>query len=88
MARACFTAFAAELAEVGVMNWFITADTYLCRTHTRYALGCDQKPYRREGIFAALEISKAVKAGKSFPESVPEGVILYHSDRFEARAGK
>jgi two-component system, response regulator PdtaR len=79
---------AAELAEAGVMNWFVTANSHLCRTPTRYALGCVQKPYRRESIFAALEVSKALKAGKSFPESVSEGVVLYPPDRVDARASQ
>jgi hypothetical protein len=79
---------AAELAEAGVMNWSVADNSHLCRTHTRYALGCVQKPYRRESIFAALEVSKALKAGKSFPESVSEGVVLYPPDRVDARASQ
>jgi DNA-binding LytR/AlgR family response regulator len=79
---------AAELAEVGVMNWLLTEDRRLCQTHSRHALGCVLKPYRRESIFAALEISKTLKAGKSFPQNAPEGVILYHPDCSEARGNK
>jgi hypothetical protein len=47
-----------------------------------------QKLYRRESIFAALEVSKAFKAEKSFPESVSEGVVLYPPDRVDARASQ
>jgi two-component system, response regulator PdtaR len=68
---------AVELAQAGVLNWFITANDDQCHSHVAFAVGCVPKPYTETSVIRALEISKAIKAGHGFPDSDYEGLVLY-----------
>jgi two-component system, response regulator PdtaR len=68
---------AKELAEAGVLIWFVTANETSCKAHTVYAIGCLPKPVKAGTLEAALAITDSFNAGHPLPKKPPRGAIFY-----------